>query len=190
MKIRIGILLFCLGIWLGMPPGVQAEDDAVWAKIKTGEYVVLMRHALAPGVGDPASFTLGDCSTQRNLSARGRKQAWQIGNLFRSNGIGAAKVYSSQWCRCLETARLLELGPVTELPVLNSFFREFEREEEQTRALENWVAARVPEEPTLLVTHQVNITALTEVFPAEGELVVVRRSDQGTLFVVDTIETR
>ena len=148
-----------------------------------------MRHAIAPGTGDPANFALRDCSTQRNLSAEGRAQAAAIGDRFRANGMDAARVVSSQWCRCLETAQLLGLGPVEELPALNSFFRRSERREPQTQALRDWLAGQDLEHPLVLVTHQVNITALTGVYPASGQLVVLRRSDNGDISVVGSIRT-
>ena len=91
-----------------------------------------MRHATAPGTGDPAEFQLDDCATQRNLSAVGREQARATGARLRAAGITSAEVYSSQWCRCLETARLLGLGEVLELPALNSFFGERARAAEQS----------------------------------------------------------
>src|SRR5687767_13248509 len=80
-----------------------------------GGYVVMLRHALAPGIGDPANFRLGDCATQRNLSKDGREQARRLGERLRAQDIDRARIYSSQWCRCLETAALLDLGPVAEL---------------------------------------------------------------------------
>jgi phosphohistidine phosphatase SixA len=150
-----------------------SADEALWTALREGRAVAIMRHALAPGTGDPAEFRLDDCSTQRNLSDQGRDQARAIGAQFRANHIGTAAIRTSQWCRCLETARLLDLGPVEELPALNSFFRNRAREPEQTAAtksfLSDWDGAR----PLVLVTHQVNITALTGVFPTSGEIVVV-----------------
>ncbi len=98
-------------------------------------------------------------------------------------------MYSSQWCRCLETAELLGLGPVEELPALNSFFRRSGLRGPQTRDIKDWLANRDPGRPLVLVTHQVNITALTGVYPASGELVVIRRAADGTISVVGTIET-
>jgi len=170
-------------------PGIAAEaDDALWQALRSGGHVALMRHAFAPGTGDPAPFALRDCSTQRNLSDEGRQQAAHIGARFRANGIHTARVFSSQWCRCLETARLLDMGPVRELSELNSFFRRYERRDAQTRGLEEWLAKQDPIEPLVLVTHQVNITALTDVYPAEGTLVVIRLSDAGALSVVGTID--
>ena len=177
-------------ILLCSAPGTSAADDAaLWRALNSAGHVALLRHALAPGTGDPAHFVLRDCSTQRNLSREGRDQAARIGARFAANGIGQARVLSSQWCRCLETAKLLGLGPVEELPVLNSFFRRYERREPQTRGLEDWLAGQPLDRPVVLVTHQVNITALTGVYPSSGELVVVRRAEDGALTVLGTIET-
>lgn len=169
-------------------PANAAQEARLWEQIRDGSAVVLLRHALAPGTGDPANFTLGECATQRNLSDEGREQARAIGTLFRAQDIERADVYTSQWCRCLETARLLDLGPVTEFPVLNSFFRR-PGEETQTAALRSWLAQRTPGAPTVLVTHQVNITALTGIFPASGELVVVA-VENGAVRVLDTVKMR
>lgn len=88
-------------------------------------------------------------------------------------------VYSSQWCRCLETARILDVGPVTELPALNSFFGAREREGEYVEAMGAWIAAADLRRPVVLVTHQVNITALTGVVPASGEMLIVGRKADG-----------
>jgi len=75
-------------------------------------YVAVMRHAIAPGTGDPSNFRLGDCQTQRNLSETGRQQARRLGQLLRDRQVPVTRVLSSQWCRCLETAKLLDLGQV------------------------------------------------------------------------------
>jgi len=166
-----------------------ATSDDIWSALRSGEHVVLLRHALAPGTGDPANFAVNDCTTQRNLSETGRQQARRIGDLFRSNGIDSARVFSSQWCRCLETARLLQLGPVTELPIINSFFQAFHREEQQTRQLTEWLKQQDLSEPLVLVSHQVNITAFSGVYPSSGELVVMRRGENGQFSVVGTLET-
>jgi hypothetical protein len=86
-----------------------ADTAAAWAALRAGTAVALMRHADAPGVGDPAGYRLEDCSTQRNLSERGKAQAAAVGALFRANQIAIARIISSPWCRCLETARLMEV---------------------------------------------------------------------------------
>src|SRR5437868_6308691 len=102
-----------------------ADADAAWTALASGEpKVLLIRHAEAPGVGDPPGFRLGDCATQRNLSEKGRAQAGSIGDALRRRGVPVAKVLTSQWCRCRDTARLLDVGPVEDAPALNSFFDE------------------------------------------------------------------
>ena len=188
--VTIGLLIAVLATVL-CSPAVQASerDAALWNALRAGGHIALLRHAIAPGNGDPPEFRLGDCQTQRNLSAQGRDQATRIGELFRAHGIQSAQILSSQWCRCLETARLLGLGPVEERPFLNSFFNDYARREPQTRMLREWLDQQALSEPIVLVTHQVNITALTGVYPGSGELVIVRRSETGDLTVVGTIET-
>ena len=182
-------VLLASGLLMGLWPKFASADTDLWSGLRSGEYVALLRHALAPGTGDPPHFALGDCSTQRNLSDEGRAQARRIGARFRENGIDRARVFSSQWCRCLETAELLGLGPVEDLPMLNSFYQRSERQDQQTRALKAWLERQELEGPLVLVTHQVNMTALTGVFPSSGELVIFRLSDSGQVSPVGTIET-
>ena len=156
---------------------VRAEEgSANWQIVSQSGHIILMRHALAPGTGDPENFNVEDCSTQRNLSSEGRNQAKKIGMVLRQNGLTDVDVYSSSWCRCLETARLLNVGQVREMPALNSFFRQFHKRESQTQELREWLVSRESSGPVVLVTHQVNITALTDVFPQSGEIIVLRRS--------------
>jgi len=188
--VTIGLLIIVLATVLCSPPAQASDRDvALWNALRSGGHIALLRHAIAPGNGDPPEFRLGDCQTQRNLSAQGRDQATRIGELFRAHGIQTAQILSSQWCRCLETARLLGLGPVEERPFLNSFFNDYARREPQTRMFREWLDQQALSEPIVLVTHQVNITALTGVYPGSGELVIVRRSETGDLTVVGTIET-
>jgi len=165
-------------------------SDEVAAKLAEPGHIAIMRHALAPGGGDPANFSLDDCSTQRNLSEAGRRQARRTGDFLRSVGVEQARVFSSQWCRCLDTAELLDLGPVEPLPALNSFFRDRERGPEQTQALREKIAGMDLSQPVVMVTHQVNITSLTSVFPSSGEIVVLRRLDDGEIDVVGTVDPR
>lgn len=173
--IRAVILLLAAAVIAvpGVAAGGRADSvDAAWAALRAGGHVALVRHATAPGTGDPADFRLEDCATQRNLSAAGRSQATAIGDEIRARGVRIDAVRSSQWCRCLETARLLGLGPVTAMPALNSFFNRPEREEPQLAALRDWLAQARPEGAAVLVTHQVVITALSGVFPRSGEIIV------------------
>ncbi|MFN2436947.1 MAG: histidine phosphatase family protein [Desulfotignum sp.] len=166
--------------------GKAAEKD-LWQVLKQENHFALIRHALAPGTGDPSDFNIKDCTTQRNLSERGRNQARNIGRLFRAKGIHSAEVYSSQWCRCLETAALLDLGPVQELEILNSFFRRFENRDKQTAALKKWITDKEISTPHILVTHQVNITAFTDIFPGSGEMIVVRKDGQDEFTILGRI---
>ena len=179
----------CLTFALLLGSAKVGYADNLWGALKTNNHLVLIRHALAPGLGDPNYFHVEDCKTQRNLNDEGRYQSKKIGDLFRSNGIGKAAVYSSQWCRCLDTARLLDLGEVSELPSLNSFFEHFEREQSQTEETMRWIKNAPLDTPTVLVSHQVNITALTGYSPASGEIVFVRRSTDGSLSVIGSNQT-
>jgi phosphohistidine phosphatase SixA len=151
------------------------------------ENIYLLRHALAPGTGDPDNFDVNDCDTQRNLSEEGRRQAVRIGKKFLDNLKIPPKIFSSQWCRCKETAKILNLGYVTELPMLNSFFENFNLKDKQTTQLKDWLFQHNNKMPIILVTHQVNITALTEVYPSSGEIVVIRMTNLGGVKVVGRI---
>jgi phosphohistidine phosphatase SixA len=164
--------------------------DELWAAVRDGRAFAIMRHALAPGVGDPENLQIGDCTTQRNLSAEGRAQARAIGARFQANGIGRADVYSSAWCRCRDTAEELRLGKVKILTPLNSFFRDWSRREPQTKALKDWLAAYAGTGPLVLVTHQVNISALTGRGTRSGEIVVARLGPDKDVTVLGSLETQ
>ncbi|PWG62599.1 histidine phosphatase family protein [Spiribacter halobius] len=172
-----------LALLLAAMPAVAATS-VPWQAIAEGGHAIVFRHAIAPGTGDPPDFTLGDCSTQRNLSAAGREQARAMGERLRANGLDDLPVYTSRWCRCRDTARLLGLGEPQALPSLDSFFRNRERGPEQTRRTRAFLAERHDWTSAVLVTHQVNVTALTGVYPASGEGVVVRIGAGGDLEVV------
>ena len=154
--------------------------------LKQSNYLALMRHTLAPGFGDPDNFELHNCDTQRNLSTEGIIQAQKIGKLLKSIGIVTASVYSSQWCRCVDTANNLGLGPILLLPPLNSFFQTLSKKERQTNTIRNWINSQNLDKQTILVTHQVNITALTGVYPTSGEIVVVKRTRASGLKLAGT----
>ncbi|MDI5891058.1 histidine phosphatase family protein [Halomonas rhizosphaerae] len=154
-------------------------DAAAWQALAQGGHVALMRHALAPGIGDPGGFALDDCTTQRNLSGEGREQARQIGERFREQGIEVAAVHASRWCRALETAELLGLGEVFPTPALDSFFRDRGEADDRTRAARALIRDWDGEGTLVLVTHQVNITALVGGGVGSGEIVVVRPRREG-----------
>ena len=181
LKSRLPGLLPALLLMAWLASAVAAESDGELRDenefgrlLAGGDHVMLMRHALAPGAGDPASFRPGDCSTQRNLSAAGRAQAIRAGERIRAFGASEVDVCSSRWCRARDTADLLAIGKVTPLPLLDSFFRDASVAEVRARQTLEWLRQRPPGRSVLLVTHQVNITALTGVFPASGEMLVLR----------------
>lgn len=165
--------LFCLLLLYIAPFASVASEQQAWQAWREGQAVLIMRHALAPGTGDPASFQLQDCQTQRNLNAQGRAQARAWGVELQRLYSGQIQVYSSQWCRCLETAQLLALGEVKPLTALNSFFAGRGDRDTQTAELIAYFSESPLLAPTILVSHQVNITALTGIFPASGEAIIV-----------------
>ena len=173
---RRGFLAGWIAIAAGSARARGAEGSAALEALREGGTVALVRHASAPGTGDPPGFRLGDCSTQRNLSEGGRRQAAELGRKLREAGVLVTELRSSRWCRAIHTAQLAfpEI-PVTPDAALDSFFDERgnrQRQTEQARALiTSW---RGRQGTLVLVTHQVNITALTDIFPAEGEVVVLR----------------
>jgi phosphohistidine phosphatase SixA len=163
-------------------------DDAVAERLHEPGAVLLIRHALAPGIGDPDGFRLDDCATQRNLNDEGRQQARAIGRWLRSRRIEHARVYSSQWCRCLETAALLDLGPVTELPALNSFFEHPAERDGRLAELRRFLAAQPRDGGLLvLVTHQVTISALRGTFADSGTGVLMALGEGGRLEPIGTL---
>lgn len=167
---------------------VLAQND-LWAVLRRPGSFALIRHATAPGTNDPSGFRLEDCTTQRNLSAEGRAQSVRIGDLFRTNGITAAEVFSSQWCRCLDTATLMKLGEIRPQPLLNSFFQDRSREATQIEALRQWIGQLELAKPTVFVTHQVVVTALSQIFPGSGEIVAMQRGPDGRLSVQGRLPT-
>ena len=154
-------------------PFTSEADDSAWALWHEGKAILMMRHTLAPGTGDPAGFVLEDCSTQRNFSNEGKQQAKRWGQLLRDKYSADITVYSSQWCRCLDTARLMDLTTPTPLSVLNSFFAGRGDGNKQTQALLQQFAIPQTAQPTVLVTNQVNFTALTGIFPRSGEAAIL-----------------
>jgi len=171
-------VLLCLAVLLPFPQ-TQASE-AAWQELRNNG-IVLFRHALAPGTGDPAAFDLADCATQRNLNKQGQRDARRIGEAFREQGIKVARVLTSQWCRCRDTANLAFPGLVEEEPIFNSFFENRSAGPAQTSAAISLLAEWRGPGALVIVTHQVNITALTGVFPSSGEGIVVRIENRETV---------
>ncbi len=167
-------------------PAAQA-DEALWAKLKAGGNVVLIRHASTEaGLGDPPGFKLGDCATQRNLSEAGREEARRLGRQFKFRAINLTTAKSSQWCRCQETAKLAFGEDPEPWPLLNSLNANPAGEAALVKEV-NALAAKVqPPYNAVLVTHNFNIRALTGISPKEAE-VIVARSEGGKLKVVGRI---
>ena len=165
---------------LALMPAAHAQPAAAaadpWAALRNGEAVIVVfRHANAPGGGDPPGMSLTDCASQRNLDAEGREQARRIGERLRSEKVMVGAVWASRWCRTRETAELLGMGPVKEVPDFNSLFGNRNGEPAQTAsARERLLGWRGPG-VLVVVTHQGNIAPLFGVLPASGEGVVLRR---------------
>ena len=164
-----GLLMVLAGLVCALSEAGWASDTVALGELAKPGRVLMLRHANAPGTGDPPNFALADCATQRNLDAAGRAQARALGQRLAKAGIAQARVYSSQWCRCLETARLLGLGPVEPLPALNSFYGRADQREARLAALRAFLAG-LPTTggPVVLVTHQVTITSFTGEGVASG----------------------
>lgn len=197
MKARglCGVRRLCLLVLAGAwGPCVLADEASAagWAALQRPGAIVLIRHAFAPGVGDPPGMRLGDCASQRNLDARGRDEAARLGERFRQRGVRVGAVLHSPWCRARDTAALAFAGPqvalLREEPVFGSFFGGHGDGERQTRAardiLRRWQGPGV----LVVVSHQVNIQGLTGVGPASGQGLVVRvPAGEGPLQVLGQI---
>jgi phosphohistidine phosphatase SixA len=170
---------------LGFAQTAQTEE-AAWAALKAPASIVLFRHALAPGGGDPPGFKAGDCSTQRNLSEEGISQAKRIGQALRDRGVKVQAVWYSEWCRTRDTAQLafpdLREPALRAEPAFNSFFNDRSAEPAQTAAARKMLLAWRGPGTLVIVTHQVNITQLTDIFPQSGEGVVLQR--EGSKLVI------
>ena len=182
LKRRGRTLLLLLTITIAAQPA--HADENLWAVLRGGRHVLLMRHAITnPGIGDPPQFTLQDCMTQRNLSVTGKTQAARTGKQIAELRIPISAVLSSRWCRCLDTANIA-FGSVTPEPepALDSFFGERSAQgQQQTAAVRARIQSFSGPGNLVMVTHQVNITALTGEYPAEGEIFVLRAETQGAL---------
>jgi phosphohistidine phosphatase SixA len=189
IKFKIAILLAgILGAAL-VPTAAQAKDLKIWDQLQgtnpTG-YVLLMRHALAPGIGDPENFQVNDCSTQRNLNQEGRQDAREIGQWLVRREVKIFRVESSRWCRAKETAQLLDIGRVRLNKNLDSLFRDSDPlNDPQTANIKKRILDhRKIKGLLVMVGHSVNIQALTNVSLESGEGVLIRATSQGKIKVV------
>lgn len=173
-----------LSVWLGLfsSLALAAMPEHLADALASGQYVLMMRHAEAPGIGDPAGYSLEDCSTQRNLGEGGRRQAASTGEWLRRQGINRAMVYSSPWCRCKDTAQSLNLGDYVVEPALGSFFDSPRQAKLQTQALSAFIARTLAvkgPQAVILVTHHVNIREFVGENIGSGDMVLVRVGPDG-----------
>jgi broad specificity phosphatase PhoE len=157
--------------------------DAIWEALRTPGSVVVLRHSFAPGLFDPPTARLDDCSTQRNLDESGRAQARRIGEEFRRHGIAVGTILSSPRCRCLDTARLA-FGPPEPWLVLQGSLRDEALRQQQLVVIRQRIAEHMSGPPLVLVTHGSVVTDLTGLNVRMGTLVVLRRTGEGRHTVV------
>jgi broad specificity phosphatase PhoE len=168
-------------------PAAAHASEPLWALLKAGGQVVLIRHAITtPGVGDPAGMRLDDCASQRNLTDAGRAHARRVGEAFRARGIVVDRLLTSPWCRCIETARLAwgpaRLSAEVWTPLGNLFGRS-ERKTEQVREMRARVSERRAGGNLVLVSHGSTIVALTGVSTDAAEMVIVTPQGDGRFAV-------
>ena len=180
-------LKFFLVIFISLASSVKADfNKKLFNQLGDGEKLIFIRHAYAPGSGDPNNFNLSDCSTQRNLSEEGRKQAEYIGEFFRKKKIKVDKVLSSEWCRCKETAEIAFKNFST-YSFLNSFYSSkfSKNKSKQIEALNDYINKFKSNKNLVLITHYVLISEILNYGPSSGEIVV---SDKN-FNIIGTIET-
>lgn len=159
-----------------------ASEKELHELLTIPDHLLMMRHADAPGYSDPTGFDLNNCASQRNLGANGKKQAAGIGAWLKTQGVFKAKVISSPWCRCIETAKLLNLGDVQSENFLGSFFENRADGKEQNLLLEKKIKQEISSSntrPLILVTHQVNIQAFTGESVSSGQIILVKVNANG-----------
>ncbi|APV49943.1 hypothetical protein BWI17_09750 [Betaproteobacteria bacterium GR16-43] len=165
------------GAALLLPAWSRAAEAETWAALRKGGQVILLRHsATEPGLGDPAGYKLDDCKTQRNLSEAGREQSRALGARLRAQRVPIERVYTSPWCRCRETAQLA-FGKAEDWEPLGSTFDTPHLEGASAETVKKRILAYSIVKPrgnVVMVTHNVNIAALTKLSVGMGEMVVVR----------------
>ena len=164
-----------------------SSNELGWNYLKEGGYYVFIRHALAPGNGDPVNFDLDNCLTQRNLNQQGINQAIRIGVEFKNKGIPISRVLTSQWCRCKDTA-FYAFNDYMEFPDLNSTYSSKfkQNQSDQILSLINYINnTDLKKNNEIFVTHYVIIGALTDYYPDSAEIVI---TDQN-LNVISTIKS-
>ena len=171
-------LRFFLIIFISLTTTVKADlNKKLINQLEEGGKLIFIRHAYAPGSGDPDNFNLNDCSTQRNLSKEGQRQAKYIGKFFRNNKVKIDKVLSSEWCRCKETAKIAFKNFSTN-SFLNSFYSSkfAKNKDKQVKALKEYIKKFKSDKNLVLVTHYVLISEILNYGPSSGEIVVSNKN--------------
>ena len=181
--LKIILILF---ISLTTPVKADSKKNII-ENLKAGGKLIFIRHAYAPGGGDPENFNIYDCSTQRNLSESGRIQSKKIGNFFKENKIKIKNVYSSEWCRCKETASLAFKSFKTKT-FLNSFFSSkfAHKKKSQIKDFQKFLNNWDKKNNLIFITHYVVISEILDYPPSSGEIVV---SDKN-LKIIDTLQIK
>ena len=172
------LLRFFLIIFISLTSPVKADlNKKLINQLEEGGKLIFIRHAYAPGSGDPDNFNLNDCSTQRNLSKEGQRQAKYIGEFFRNNKVKIDKVLSSEWCRCKETAKIAFKNFSTN-SFLNSFYSSkfAKNKDKQVKALKEYIKKFKSDKNLVLVTHYVLISEILNYGPSSGEIVVSNKN--------------
>ncbi len=167
-------LKFLIIIFISLTTPIKADlEKKLLNQLEDGGKLIFIRHAYAPGNGDPNNFNLNDCSTQRNLNKEGREQAQQIGKFFKKNNIEIEKVLSSEWCRCKETAKIAFKNFSTN-NFLNSFYssKYAKNKDKQIKALNDYIRKFQSDKNLILITHYVLIAEVLDYAPSSGEIVV------------------
>ena len=177
--------LLIIFITINLPIKAESNQNLI-TELKKGGKLIFIRHAYAPGGGDPENFNLNDCNTQRNLSSSGRDQAKKIGNFFQDNKIPIDKVYSSEWCRCKETASIA-FNKYETKNFLNSFFSSqfAKNKDSQMKKLKKFIKNWDENKNLIFVTHYVVISESLNYTPSSGEIIVSNKDFK----VIDTIKT-
>lgn len=173
-------------VWVGLVliGSFNACASELSELLKKSDHVLLIRHAIAPGVGDPAGYKLQDCKSQRNLDAIGREQAKKTGQWLKAQGVGDALVFSSAWCRCKDTAENLAFGSIMLEASLNSFFDDMRQGPQSNVNLQKFIGNQLKtkgEKALILVTHHVNIAEFAGENVGSGDMVLAKVNSAGKL---------
>ena len=179
-------LKIILILFISLTSLVKADSKKnIIENLKEGGKLIFIRHAYAPGGGDPGNFNINECSTQRNLSESGKIQSRKIGNFFTENKIKIENVYSSEWCRCKETASLAFKNFKTK-SFLNSFFSSkfAQNKNSQMRDFKKFLLDWDEKTNLIFVTHYVVISEILDYPSTSGEIVISNKNFK----IIDTLE--